>query len=643
MRLILGALLLALASLSVVVAQSASTVTMADPEGWTREAQTGLTLFTAPEGDFRVAVVEVGAAQDARAAVGSAWTRLRPGTQMEPLVVSPAGPGSGWEERQSFAYETAPEERATRSALALRRGADWVVMLIDGAQATQGKRLAAISLVQQSLRPAGYQPENFAGRQAHRLTPERVEQMRQFVARAAETLGVPGVGVALVEQGKVVWEGGHGVRALGSPEPVDAHTKFMIASNTKPLATLLLAILADDGRLAWDQRAVDVYPAFRLGTPETTNATLVRHLVCACTGLPRKDFAFILADPGAPASDTFRQLAETVPTSGFGELFQYNNLMASAAGYIGGALSYPRMELGAAFDRAMDQRIFRPLGMRDTGFDFGRGMAGNWAAPHGVDLDGRTVRLSNDFNRTVEPHRPAGGAFSSAADMARYVQLELSGGVAPGGKRLVSRANLLERRKRGVSVGENNWYGMGLFDRVAWGVPVVTHGGTLQGYHSSFFLLPEAGIGAVILTNADPGAAMIGPFLRRLIELLYDGAPEAEQEVAAAAERLKAQTAARRSRLTLPPDPKVLAGLATAYRAPEGLSLRFFPRDGATWVQAGFVESPVATRVNPDGTVSVVSSGPGLVGFEALVGEDGGGRTLTVRDAQHSYVYRAAE
>ncbi len=115
----------------------------------------------------------------------------------------------------------------------------------------------------------------------------------------------------------------------------------MVASNTKGMATLLLSILADDGKLRWDQKVIDLYPQFRLGSDEVTKSVEVRHLVCACTGLPRKDFAFILAEPGAPASDTFVQLAQTMPTSKFGELFQYNNLMASAAGYLGGALSYP--------------------------------------------------------------------------------------------------------------------------------------------------------------------------------------------------------------------------------------------------------------------------------------------------------------
>lgn len=628
---------------SLVAAQTAgktaSGVSYTQPKDWTATSKGSATVFAAPEADLEIVVVSAGQASGAEAAAKNAWAVYKPEAAREVRLVTPIAPGDGWDERVSIAYETSPEERAVVSALALRKGDAWTVMIANGAQATAGKRSAAVSILQQSLRPAGYERESFAGREANRLTPARIQVLRDFVEESARTLGVPGVGLALIDQGKVVWKGGVGVRALGSAEPVNEDTKFMIASNTKGMATLLLSVLADEGKLRWDQPVTELYPSFRLGSDATTKSTLVRHLVCACTGLPRKDWAFILADSGAPASDTFRQLTQTQPTSGFGDLFQYNNLMASAAGYLGGALTYPNLELGAAYDKAMEDRIFEPLGMDDTTFDFDEGMQGNWARPHGLDVNGRMTEISNDFNYTVYPHRPAGGAWSTAEDMARYVQLELSKGVTPEGKRLVSETNLLKRRERGVPVGEDSWYGMGLFERVAWGVPVVTHGGTLLGYHSNFYALPEEGIGAVILTNADPGAAMLGPFFRRLMEVVYDGKPEAVQEVSAAATRIKAQAEAKRERLTVPGDPAVLGRLAAKYRNAEVGTITISDRAGTKWMKAGFVEGPVATRTNPDGSVSIVTVGPGAIGADALVGEKGGVRTLTLSDSQHEYVY----
>lgn len=618
---------------------TASGLGYTQPRDWTMTVKGAATIFGAPEADLNIAVVEAGEAASAQAAAARAWTIYRPDAARTVRLVSPGASGDGWDERVSISYETSPNERAVASAVALRKDGAWTVVITDGAESTANKRSAAVSVIQASLRPAGYAPETFAGKAAHRLTAERIQAMRDFVAESARQLEVPGVGVALIDQGKVVWQGGVGVRELGGSEPVTAHTKFMVASNTKGMATLLLSVLADEGKLRWDQKVTDLYPSFRLGSDAVTQSTLVRHLVCACTGLPRKDYAFILADAGAPASDTFRQLAETQPTSKFGELFQYNNLMASAAGYLGGSLAYPKMELGAAFDKAMQTRIFGPLGMRDTTFDNAVGESGDWARPHGLDVDGRMVEIPNTFNHLIVPHRPAGGAWSSAADMARYAQLELSKGLTPEGKRLVSEANLLERRKHGVSVGENGWYGMGLMERVVSGVTVVTHGGTLQGYHSSFFVLPDAGIGAVILTNADPGASMIAPFLRRLLEIVYDGKPEAARDVAAVAARIKAQAQARRAKLTVPGDPAVLAGLAATYRSQIGGTISFSERNGAKWMKAGFIEGPVATRKNADGTVSLVSAGGGSIGVDAVIGTSDGARTLTVRDSQHDYVY----
>ncbi|WP_390549915.1 serine hydrolase domain-containing protein [Qipengyuania sp. MTN3-11] len=620
--------------------QTEAGIEYVQPKDWTASTSENSLAFASPENDLRMVVVDVGPAQDAAEAAAKAWAAIPGRSAPTPRNVTPLPATNGWEERASVSYETLPSEHATRSALALRFGGEWTVLIVDGSSATAAKRSAALQVVQQGLRPAGFAEESFAGKTANALTPERIKAMTDFVEESREALRVPGVGFALIDDGKVAWEGGFGVRALGSPEPVDADTKFMIASNTKGMTTLLLSVLADEGKLDWDQKVVDLYPDFRLGNAAVTQSVLVRHLVCACTGLPRKDFNFILADPGAPAIDTFTQLADTMPTSEFGDLFQYSNQLASAAGYVAGHLLHPELELGIAYDRAMQEKIFDPLGMDTATFDYDEGMAGNWAAPHGIDIDGEVVRMSNDFNYAPYPYRPAGAAFASTKDMIRYVQLELSKGVTPEGERVVSEENLLARREKGVQVGPGSWYGMGLFQRDAWGVPVVTHGGTLLGYHSNWYVLPEEDIGLVILTNSDPGAQMLGPVLRRLLEVLYDGKPEAATEVAAAAGRIEAQATARRERLTYPGDPAVLAGLAKHYVDPSVGQITISERGGQKWLDAGFVEGPIATRANADGSVSIVSVGPGSIGIEALVGSRDGKRTLTISDGQQSqFVY----
>src|SRR3569623_1199318 len=135
--------------------------------------------------------------------------RPRPGRSTDrragapsPRLVTAGPPGKGWDEGASVAYETSPNEKAVRSALALRQGQAWTVMIVDGAEATANKRSGATSLLLESLRPAVYARETFAGKTAHRLTPERIQALRDFIAQSAAALGIPGVGIALIGQGK---------------------------------------------------------------------------------------------------------------------------------------------------------------------------------------------------------------------------------------------------------------------------------------------------------------------------------------------------------------------------------------------------------------------------------------------------------
>jgi CubicO group peptidase (beta-lactamase class C family) len=610
------------------------------PAGWTEEVGPDRTVLIPPEGDTHIVIQDVPQAKDAADAVAKVWRAYRPDFTRAPKLVTPLPPREGWEARSVLSYETSPNEHLFLQGAAFRRGAAWTVLIVEGSESTIEKRAAAANLVGKSVRPKGYEHESFEARPAHALDAQRVEALKSFVKTAMDELNVPGVGLALIDHGKVVYEGGLGVKALGRPDPVGAHTLFMIASNTKGMSTLLLAKLVDAGKLDWNAKVTNIYPSFRLGSEATTSKVLLRHLVCACTGLPRKDYDWLFNTRlDTPASTTFTQLAATEPTSGFGEVFQYNNLMASAAGYIAGHLYYPQMELGAAYDRAMDEQIFGPLGMSETTFDMKRALAGDHASPHGDTIDGRPALAQMAFNYAVEPYRPAGGAWSSPHDLIKYVQDEIAEGALPDGGRLVSAKNLLVRRAPNVATGENGEYGMGLETDHAWGVLVVHHGGSLAGYKSDIMLVPSAQVGAVILTNSDLGQLMLRPFMRRLLEVLYDGKPEAAGDVAAAASRYKAEIHKDRDRLVTPAAAEAAAHLADAYVNPDLGRLTVRREGGRTVFDFGLWKSEVASRKNDDGTLSLITIDPTLVGFEFVVAQSGGKRALTIRDGQHAYTY----
>jgi CubicO group peptidase (beta-lactamase class C family) len=617
---------------------TSSGATYTAPAGWSIRSGPSMVVLEPPEMDSHLAIVDVGAA-DAAAAVAAAWSTYRPDFKRAVKLVSPIPPRDGWDEGKIFNYETSPNEWAVIKALARRAGDQWTAVIFDGTEPTFEKRSSQFGMVIQSLRPKGYARETFVGRKAMSLNPERVAEITSFVETSMKKLGIPGASLALVDGSRVVFEGGFGVRQLGEPTAVDANTLFMAASNTKGMTTLLLSRLADQKKLRWDQPVTELYPKFKLGDAETTRQVLVKHLVCACTGLPRQDLEWMFEFKSATPETSLALLGTMQPTSRFGEVFQYSNLMAAAAGYVGAHLYDPKRELGAAYDEAMQKMIFAPLGMNSTTFDMTRALKANHATPHGDDVDGVPQVANMAPNYSVTPHRPGGGVWTSAHDLIRYVRLELARGKLPDGKQLVSEENLLARRRPQIAMGEDQSYGMGLMIDNRWGVTVVHHGGSMAGFKSDLMFLPDHGVGAVLLTNSDNGVKLLDPLMRRLLEVLFDGKSEAVGNLDAAAANYRAALTKQRERLTVPADAELVAKLAEHYLSAALGDITVRRDGGVTTFDFGEWKSRVASRKNDDGTASFITIDPTLTGFDFVAGERSGKRVLVIRDQQHEYVF----
>jgi CubicO group peptidase (beta-lactamase class C family) len=617
-----------------------SGATFMAPRGWSIVVRGPAQVLEAPEGDSRIALIDV-RAKDADAAVAAAWQAYLPGARRAVRSVTPEADKDGWQDQRTYRYMTSPNERRTVLAGAKRHRDVWTVWIYDMLESTGQRRLGQVALILGRLLPPGYRRETFAGRRARPLDRARVAELIAFIERGRAQLGVPGVALGLVQDGNVVFEGGFGPRELGKAPTVDARTLFIIASNTKPLTTLLLGTLVDDRKLAWDTPVIQIFPSFRLGDVATTSRVLVKHLVCACTGLPRQDSEWLLEFQSLSPAGALAMLATMRTTSKFGEMYQYSNPLAAAGGYVAAHVYDPRLELGAAYDEAMQARVFGPLGMSSTTFDFDRARAGNHAAPHALTIDGDPARAVEEVNHSIVPVRPAGGAWSSVHDMLKYVAMELRKGVLPDGKRFISESVLLERRAPQVSVGADLTYGMGLRVDRSYGVPLVRHGGSLVGFDSDMFWLPEQGVGATILTNSDAGQALLGPFRRKLLEVLFDGRPEADNQLAVAVKAMRQRIATERKLLTVPPD--AAAGkLAARYRSAALGEIQVRRSSGAVTFDFGEWKTPVASRKNPDGTISLITIVPGMIGLQFVMGEAAGKRTLVFRDAQHQYVFTEA-
>jgi CubicO group peptidase (beta-lactamase class C family) len=169
------------------------------------------------------------------------------------------------------------------------------------------------------------------------------------------------------------------------------------------------------------------------------------------------------------------------PTTEFGALYQYSNPLASAAGYVGARAIRRDGELGQAYDDVMREKVFGPLGMGRTTFSFDEAFRTDHASPHSWDMTLRNVPIDMALNYSIVPVRPAGGAWSSVKDYARYVRLELARGRLPDGSTFVTEKSLLARRVRQVRTGERAWYGMGLWIEDFKDVRVFSHGGSMFG------------------------------------------------------------------------------------------------------------------------------------------------------------------
>jgi CubicO group peptidase (beta-lactamase class C family) len=608
------------------------------PKEWSVSVKGPATILQAPEGDSRIALIDV-KAKDADAALELGWAAYKPDKQWSLETSTEIPDRDGWSKGKQYSYTTSPSEKRYVSASVAFANDGWMVVLLDFAHATAGKRGSQVGLIFDRLLPKGGTKESFAGKKPHPLDKDKIAQLSAFVEDSMKTLGIPGVSIGLYENGKVVFSGGFGARVLGKPAKPDGDTKFMIASTTKPLTTLMLAKLVDAKKLAWDTPATTALPTFKLGNAETTGKVQIKHLICACTGMPRQDLEWIFEFKNRTPDTVMTGLGGMQPTTKFGELFQYSNVMAAGAGYLGGHVAFPKLELGKAYDEAMRTLVFAPLGMKATTFDYKKGETGNYAMPHSKDLSGNTVPATHALNYSAISVRPAGAAWSTVNDLLKYVQMELSEGKLPDGKPYIAKDVLLARRAPQVAIGKDGAYGMGLFIEKSHDVTVISHGGDMFGFHGLTMWLPDHGIGAVVLTNGDLGHALRSSFQRRLLEVLFDGKPQAAADIANLKKQFDQSIEVAKKQLVIPPDAAEVGKLAAKYKNAALGELAVIKKGTGVVFDFGEWKTDIATKKNPDGSISFVTISPSMSGLELTAGADG--KSLLLRDEQHEYVFTA--
>ena len=355
--------------------------------------------------------------------------------------------------------------------------------------------------------PSGREASEANASSASKITPERVKaalaELDTLAKSNLQKTGVPGTAIAVVYKDQMIYAKGFGVREAGKSDPVDADTVFQLASVSKPLGSTVIAGLVDDRVVKWDDRIIDLDPGFRLHDPAATAAVTIRDMYSHRSGLP--DHAGdLLEDMGYDRAEVLKRLRFIPTKNNFRSHYAYTNF-----GMTEGAIAAAR-SAETSWEQLSQERLYKRLGMSSTSSRLSDFLARPNRARGHVLLGGKWVAK---YQREPDAQSPAGGASSSANDMARWMRLHLNHGTFEGAPVVSAEALAETYRPHIVSDPETksaaelySFYGLG------WGVRsddfgrvVLSHSGAFAlGAGTAVELLPSEQLGIIVLTNAQP-------------------------------------------------------------------------------------------------------------------------------------------
>ena len=344
--------------------------------------------------------------------------------------------------------------------------------------------------------------------QAQPMTPEAIDKL---VLSTLKTFDVPGIAVGIVKDGKLIFAKGYGVRSLATGKPMDEHTLFGIASNSKAFTTTALGMLVDEGKLGWDDKVVDYIPEFRLYNPYVTQDFTIRDLLCHRSGMGLGAGDLMIWPDGSDftRADIIHNLRYLKQVSPFRSKYDYDNNLYIVAGEVIAKAS------GMPWEDFIQKRILSPLGMNESAPSFVRLKdTSNVIAAHGA-VNGKVQVIERSKGELMNA---AGGIYSSVADLSKWVIMHLNNGTfGPDKKeRLISQQSHKELWTAQTLTGATTVppynshfaaYGLGFVLTDARGYLEVSHTGGLAGMVTKITMYPELGLGIIVLTNQQVGAA----------------------------------------------------------------------------------------------------------------------------------------
>lgn len=331
---------------------------------------------------------------------------------------------------------------------------------------------------------------------------QAVDRLDELAQSLLATSRVPGLAVAVVHDGKVVYRKGFGVRAVGSDAKVGPETVFQLASVSKSLAATVVARQVATGAVQWDTPVRTLLPSFALNDPYVTDKVTVGDLFAHRSGLP--DHAGdLLEDLGYDRDQVLERLRE-LPLGAFRDSYAYTNFGLTAAAVAVATAA------GTDWETLSDKEIYQPLGMTSTSSRYSDFRARTDRADGHVLVDG-SYRVA-DPPRDPDAQSPAGGASSSVDDLTKWMTMVLADGAFEGRPFLAPDALQPALSPQAVSSppttldARAGFYGYGFNIGISpAGRVVLGHSGAFDlGAATAFTMIPSVNVGIVTLTNAAP-------------------------------------------------------------------------------------------------------------------------------------------
>lgn len=365
-----------------------------------------------------------------------------------------------------------------------------------------------------------------------KVTDQVIADFDAVVESEMATFHIPGVAIAIIQDGEVVHTKGFGVRDIATGEPFTPETRFRIGSTTKSMTSLLVAQLVDEGKLSWDTPVSELLPGFQTADPELTTKITVRDLMGMGTGLISNEIKSL--DWGEwTVDDLLAVVAQQVVAGVYREDYSYNNEVYALAGYLAvlAAGNDPTLD---SYKALLQTRIFDPVGMPSAIVTDDLSLLGdNYSRSYELSFAAGATNPSLALPVPINVVAPSGGVWTNIDDMARYLITQMNGGVTPDGTAIVSAENLAETWIPGVRMQPDEddmrdmRYGMGWVNMTFRDIPARWHDGGWEGYRTLMVVLPESNVGLIIFSNHMYGDLYNFAMLEAFAEILYGLEPQA--------------------------------------------------------------------------------------------------------------------